>query len=362
MSGTDRPACDLVRRALHAVIASDTFARSERLRSFLSYIVENELSGKAAQLKGYSIGIDVFGRSAGFDAGNDPLVRVQAGKLRKLLEHYYETEGASDHLRIRVPVGSYVPEYSIIEDVPETPEPLAATPRPVRQKPAPRRSWLPAPVSSPLALLSLLPLFFLAPSVYPETTNAAIAKAQLVLSVQNRLAGRAQALPSLHIVQCWPSGGGCSAFAHAIAGSAGYHRTVHLIDKREAGETHPLSYTIRIENRPDGRGIYARLIHEQSGDTIYARYFSPEQLRSKAGIAYEAVNFVARTLSATGPLYRHALRTGTASGTMECLAHSERSPPRGTPSLGQPAACSVQPAAALAEAPIPDGTGFTLTR
>ena len=67
-------------------MASDTFARSERLRSFLSYIVENELSGKAAQLKGYSIGIDVFSRAPGFDAGNDPLVRVQAGKLRKLLE------------------------------------------------------------------------------------------------------------------------------------------------------------------------------------------------------------------------------------------------------------------------------------
>lgn len=62
MTRTDRPACERVRRALDAIIASDTFARSERLRSFLSYIVENELSGKAAQLKGYSIGIDVFGR------------------------------------------------------------------------------------------------------------------------------------------------------------------------------------------------------------------------------------------------------------------------------------------------------------
>jgi hypothetical protein len=363
MSGTDRPACDLVRRALHAVIASETFARSERLRSFLSYIVENELSGKAAQLKGYSIGIDVFARSSGFDAGNDPLVRVQAGKLRKLLEHYYETEGATDHLRIRVPLGSYVPEYSILKDGPATPQPLAAAiPRPVRQKPAPRRSWLPAPISSPIALFSLLPLFFLAPSVYPETTNAAIAKAQLVLSVQNRLAGRAQALPSLHIVQCWPSGGECNALARAITGSAGYHRTVHLIDKREAAETHPLSYTIRIENRSDGHGIYARLIHEQSGDTIYARHFSPEQLRSEAGIAYEAVNFAARTLSATGPLYRHALRTGTASGTMECLAHSKQGMPRGTTPLGRPAACTLQPSAALAEAPVPDGTGLALTR
>ena len=171
MSTTDRPACERVRSALDAVLTSETFARSERLRSFLAYIVQNELSGKAAQLKGYSIGIDVFGRTSGFDAGNDPLVRVQAGKLRKLLDQYYETEGASDCLSIRVPLGSYVPEY-LLREKREVSTARAASP-----PPKPRRPWIPAPVSSPLALLSLLPLVFLAPFAYPDQTDAAIAKA-----------------------------------------------------------------------------------------------------------------------------------------------------------------------------------------
>lgn len=365
MSRTDRPACERVRRALDAIITSEAFARSGRLRSFLSYIVESELSGKAAQLKGYSIGIDVFGRPPGFDAGNDPLVRVQAGKLRKLLEQYYETEGAGDRLRIRVPLGSYVPEYSAAEDEPEAVDDASAMPPPTvraaRQKPEVRRSWLPAPVSSPLALFSLLPLFFLAPSIYPDASSAAIAKAQLALSVQNKLAGLAQALPSLHILQCWPSGGECNALARAIAGSAGYHRTVHLVDLREAPEPHALSYALRIENRPNGHGVYARLIHEPSGTTVFTRHFSHEQLRSEGGLAYEAVTFAARALTATGPLYRHAMRTGTASSLMECLAQAEQDPPRGTPGAGEPIACNLAPATLAGVSPT-ESPVTTLTR
>lgn len=362
MSRTDRPACDLVRRALHAVIASEAFARSERLRSFLSYIVECDLSGKAAHLKGYSIGIDVFGRPPGFDAGNDPLVRVQAGKLRKLLDLYYETEGTSDPLRIRVPLGSYVPEYVVTATQPATTVDAGAPPRAgqVREKPVRRRSWRPAPISSPLALFSLLPLFFLAPSVYPETTNAAIAKAQLVLSVQNRFAPQTQALPSLYIQQCWPAGGECNAFARAITNAAGYHRTVHIIDSHKPGALHPLSYAIRIENRADGRGIYARLIHELSGATIDVRHFSREQLRSEAGIAFEAVNFAARTLSAAGVLYRHTMQIGTASRIMQCLTQRELH--QGASRAGQHVTCTAYSPATLANAAVHGEAVAVMTR
>ena len=364
MSGTDRPACDLVRRALHAAIASETFARSGRLRAFLSYIVENELAGKAAQLKGYSIGIDVFGRPPGFDAGNDPLVRVQAGKLRKLLDRYYDTEGAAERLRIRVPLGSYVPEYALLPSgSAPAPEPASAEAEAAPQRlPRPKRSWLPAPVSSPLALFSLLPLLFLAPSIYPEATSAAIANAQFVLSMQNRFGVAAiEVLPQVHILQCWPQGGDCNALAHAISNSAEYHRTVRLAEVSRTGAPPPLSYSIRVENRPDGLGIYARLIHDRSGATIYARHFSRNQLKSEAGIAYEAVAFAARALSASGPLYRHAMRSGAASGVMECLARSEQEAARGTPHLGRPAACGTRPSA-FARVSVLEDDGATLTR
>jgi hypothetical protein len=101
----------MVAEALQKVLRSRTFARSERLRCFLKFVVEMEQLGLAHQLKGYTIGVDVFSRDEGFDPGTDPLVRVQAGKLRKLLNLFYAEEGREDPLRIRIPLGGYVPIY-----------------------------------------------------------------------------------------------------------------------------------------------------------------------------------------------------------------------------------------------------------
>ncbi|TPP11398.1 hypothetical protein [Rhizobium glycinendophyticum] len=103
----------MVAEALHKVLRSRTFARSERLRCFLKFVVEMEQLGLAHQLKGYTIGIDVFSRGEGFDPGTDPLVRVQAGKLRKLLNLFYAEEGREEPLRIRIPLGGYVPVYEL---------------------------------------------------------------------------------------------------------------------------------------------------------------------------------------------------------------------------------------------------------
>lgn len=101
----------MVAEALQKVLQSRTFSRSERLRCFLKFVVEMEQLGLAHQLKGYTIGIDVFSRDEGFDPGTDPLVRVQAGKLRKLLNLFYAEEGREEPLRIRIPLGGYVPIY-----------------------------------------------------------------------------------------------------------------------------------------------------------------------------------------------------------------------------------------------------------
>lgn len=360
MSGTVRPDSEAVRRALDAILSSEAFARSERLRSFLGYVVENELSGKAATLKGYSIGIDVFGRPPGFDAGNDPLVRVQAGKLRKLLDHYYETDGADEALRIRIPLGSYVPEYEMRATPPAAgpealPEPPPAAPPPHHRRRRARGGWLPAPVSSPLALFSLLPLFFLAPTTYPGTTSAAIDEPGLTRAVQDRLSGRANALPRVQILQCWPANGECSALAEALAASIAYHKTVR-IDDRQDGDGAPLAYSVRIDNQPDGRALFMRLVHDQTGATVYARHLWREELSSESSITYEAVSFAARTLSPNGLVYRHALRAGIASSLMRCLADTVQSAPPGGPETVDPEACPLGMPEAVAEA-APDGDG-----
>jgi tetratricopeptide (TPR) repeat protein len=107
------PPADQVRDALERILASHVFARSERARDLLSYLVEQDLAGNADRLKGFSIGVDVFHKDDRFDPATDTVVRVQAGRLRDLLQQYYDGDGAADPLRILVPRGSYVPEYHL---------------------------------------------------------------------------------------------------------------------------------------------------------------------------------------------------------------------------------------------------------
>lgn len=325
MTGTRAPGTEAILRGLNAALGSEAFARSERLRSFLAYVVEKERAGKAHQLKGYSIGVDVFLRPHGFDAGSDPLVRVQAGKLRKRLERYYEDEGRDEPVRIVIPIGSYVPEYHWQAGTPDDPgggdRPAEDLPPRTRRM---RGCWRPAPISSHLALLSLLPLAFLAPMSTPGATAIGINNAQLVVAVA-RDGGLADiALPDLRIVHCWPGMDACRALAEAIGKSAGFYRTVRLRKSADAAAVGPLSYTIRIEHMPGDLALYARLVHDLSRKTVYAAYFRRDDLRDETGIVHEAVSFAARTLGADSRIYRHALRSGIASEMMKCLSATER--------------------------------------
>lgn len=100
-----------VRTALRRILASDGFQASQRCSSLLSYIVEEHLAGNNDKLNGACIAQDVFGRDETFDSNSDPLVRVQAGRLRKLLDAYYAGPGADDELVISVPRGGYTPRF-----------------------------------------------------------------------------------------------------------------------------------------------------------------------------------------------------------------------------------------------------------
>jgi hypothetical protein len=100
-----------VRETLERLLASETFGRSERARRLLRYLVEREQAGEADRLKGVSIAMDVFGKDGDFDASTDAVVRVQAGRLRELLEQYFAHEGIAEPVRIAIPRGGYVPSY-----------------------------------------------------------------------------------------------------------------------------------------------------------------------------------------------------------------------------------------------------------
>jgi hypothetical protein len=100
-----------VERQLNKMVASNVFARSKQLCRFLRFVVDETLHGNAEALKESLVGTMVFQRGELFNPGIDPIVRVQARRLRSKLEEYYETEGQQDPLVIRLRTGSYSPFF-----------------------------------------------------------------------------------------------------------------------------------------------------------------------------------------------------------------------------------------------------------
>ena len=96
---------------LERILGSDEFHGTPRTRDFLQYIVEEAVAGRGERIKGYSVAVSVFGRGEDFDPSVDPIVRIEAGRMRRALERYYLTAGAHDPVVIDVPKGSYVPQF-----------------------------------------------------------------------------------------------------------------------------------------------------------------------------------------------------------------------------------------------------------
>lgn len=91
---------------------------------FLRLAVTETLAGRSERLKEYVFGVEVFDRGESFDPAIDPIVRVEAGRLRRKLERYYKTEGRHDDIAVRLPKGSYVPSFEVRSF--ETREPSSA--------------------------------------------------------------------------------------------------------------------------------------------------------------------------------------------------------------------------------------------
>jgi tetratricopeptide (TPR) repeat protein len=102
---------DEVQRALAAIVASPAFSASPQLAAFLRFVVEAALDGQSDRIKGYTIAIEALGRDASFDPQSDPIVRVEAGRLRRALDRYYAEAGQNDPIVIELPRGSYVPVF-----------------------------------------------------------------------------------------------------------------------------------------------------------------------------------------------------------------------------------------------------------
>ena len=122
------------RAAAARILASSAFQASPNLAAFLRFVIEATLAGQSDRIKGYTIGTEALGRGRDFDPQTDPIVRVEAGRLRRTLYSYYANGGSNDPIVIALPIGSYVPTFTRRE--PASPVPPAgetaaqAAPRP----------------------------------------------------------------------------------------------------------------------------------------------------------------------------------------------------------------------------------------
>jgi hypothetical protein len=101
----------LVQSTLVTALKSPEFQSAPQLRSFLGFIVRATLANQQEKLKGYTIAVEALGRPEDFNPVTDPIVRVEAARLRRRLEKYYSGSGVGDPMRIVVPKGTYAPEF-----------------------------------------------------------------------------------------------------------------------------------------------------------------------------------------------------------------------------------------------------------
>ena len=160
------PSPESIRLALAAVLASPGFRNAERMARFLRFVVEKSLAGESDSVKEYSLGAEVFDRPPTFDSKTDTIVRVEARRLRKKLQEYYEGPGAADPVRIDIPTPGYTPAFTLRETPIVEPQPQAA---PVRNRlvlfvalaatliAAGASWWIIHPKSSTLTSVAVLP-------------------------------------------------------------------------------------------------------------------------------------------------------------------------------------------------------------
>ena len=296
---------DKISTSLKRILESRIFSRSERLRSFLKFVVEMEQQGRAQEIKGYTIGIDVFSRDQSFDAGSDPLVRVQAGKLRRLLNLYYADEGRREALRIRIPLGGYVPVYewnvaSYIER--HTHEGMSLPHRQARSERASREPGTPVNTARN-------------EGHGRDRCNPADDGA--------RSRSELYRLPRIHIDCSRIADGRGLPFVNAVRLAAGLLHGIELtarpIEDNDLAAAHDLDFTLLISASNSTRPLCARLLHAGSRLQLFSQICDAGAATNRLQIAAFANQVVAHTMPIAGLIYQFAKCHGYSTALMDCL-------------------------------------------
>lgn len=112
------PRIDELNETLENLLADPDFHASARNKRFLRYVVEEQLAGRGARIKAYSIATEIFGRPDDFDPATDPIVRIEATRLRTALSEYYAKSKNVFPMRISIPKGAYSPRIQRTDTYP----------------------------------------------------------------------------------------------------------------------------------------------------------------------------------------------------------------------------------------------------
>ncbi|MQY46177.1 hypothetical protein GAO09_08955 [Rhizobiales bacterium RZME27] len=109
---TDAVPDEVARMEAERLLADPRLHVSDRHKLFLRYIIDALFEGRSDSVKAYSIAIDVFNRPPTFDPSSDPIVRIEATRLREALAKYYELLGEEEGVRLDIARGRYIPIFS----------------------------------------------------------------------------------------------------------------------------------------------------------------------------------------------------------------------------------------------------------
>ena len=330
------PAAPAVRETLEKVLASETFSRSERARHLLRYLVEREQAGEAERLKGFSIAVDVFGKDAGFDPANDPVVRVQAGRLRELLAQYAAAEGASEPIRISIPRGSYVPTYEWAQPCDKaSSEPLpdlapAVAARVVKSAGAARQSqsspvqfnvgrqvrlvWV--ALAAIIAMLGFLVLRMSLPGTPPPGTMMTASTDSTAAVVQASATG----LPSV-AVESPGSDEGVARVAGVFRRALPGFDTVDFIASQPATastQVEPLAFAFDIAPGQEPGGVDVSLQNRATGKVLASWTLATKDVDAHK-LDDEVADILSSTIPVSGILYSFVEQAGLQRGLGKCL-------------------------------------------
>lgn len=334
------PPAEQIRTALEKVLASDCFARSERARELLRYLVEQDLSGNAERLKGFSIGVDVFGKGETFDPATDTVVRVQAGRLREFLTQYYSTEGRDDPLHIIVPRGSYVPSYE--------PSTSGATAHDARYDaaPAPQGHEAPSAAATPVAepaapanrsriglflglgvlAAAAAGLWLTSDVIQDRLVNSGLPFGASEASSQSTASVKRNELPHIYL-KVDENDPVADQIATALRRGLIAFDTVHFIAKApsiaDAGAPGPLDFVFIVDRAGERGEVHLELQNAQSRKVLFSRVMQAADM-SSADIEDGVADILSSIAPSSGAVYTYLGDNGIHTPLTYCLVRNER--------------------------------------